>query len=249
MIAAVNEAGEGWALALTRLDKLLADSGAFSRSEARDCIRAGRVAVDGTVVRQPEMKFDPAAAVMVDGKALNCAETRYLMLHKPAGVLSATEDPRQETVLDLLPKDYQRMGLFPVGRLDKDTTGLLLLTNDGDFAHRVITPKKHVPKVYRAEVDGNLDAFDAAAFAEGLTLADGTVCLPAKLEIQAPDVGRVTVFEGKYHQVKRMFAARGKPVLTLHREQIGALKLDSALAPGEFRELTGAELEAVFQTD
>ena len=235
-------------MALIRLDKLLADSGAFTRSEARKCVRDGRVQVDGLTVRQPEAKFDAdSVSVSVDGAALSCASLRYLMLHKPAGVLSATEDPRQETVLDLLPSPYRRMGLFPVGRLDKDTTGLLLLTNDGDFAHRVISPKKHVPKVYRAEVDGELDAADAAVFAEGLVLGDGTVCLPAKLELPTPGVGRVTVYEGKYHQVKRMFAARGKPVTALHREKIGALTLDPALPPGGVRELTPAELEAVFQ--
>lgn len=236
-------------MALTRLDKLLADSGAFSRSEARLCVREGRVAVDGSVVRQPEAKFDSDAVITVDGEALICTKTRYLMLYKPIGVLSATEDPKQRTVLDLLPEPYSRMGLFPVGRLDKDTTGLLLLTNDGDFAHRVISPKKHVPKIYRAEVEGALDASDVAAFAAGLTLADGTVCLPAALELPEPGVGRVTVFEGKYHQVKRMFAARGKPVLTLHRERIGALSLDPALPPGGFRELSEVDLKAVFQVD
>ena len=234
-------------MALTRLDKLLADSGAFSRSEARACVRDGRVLVNGKAVFQPDAKFDPdLISITVDGAVLNCTKTRYLMLYKPAGVLSATEDPQQETVIDLLPEPYRHMGLFPVGRLDKDTTGLLLLTNDGEFAHRVISPKKHVPKVYRAKVDGELDASDITAFAEGLVLADGTVCLPAHLELLSPDVGRVTVFEGKYHQVKRMFAARGKPVLALHRERIGALSLDPALPVGGFRELSGAELKAVF---
>lgn len=234
---------------LTRLDKLLADSGAFTRSEARTIIRSGRVSVNGHTVRQPEAKFAPDASVSVDGEVLNCVSLRYLMMHKPAGVLSATEDMRQKTVLDLLPEPYRRMGLFPVGRLDKDTTGLLLLTNDGDFAHRVISPKKHVPKVYFAEVDGVLDAEDAAAFSEGLTLGDGTACLPAKLELTAPGAGRVTVFEGKYHQVKRMFASRGKPVTALHRERIGALALDPALPPGGVRELSPEEVEAVFQID
>ena len=237
----------GVRLALNRLDKLLADSGRFTRSEARSAIRAGRVTVDGAAARKPEEKFDASQVeIRVDGEALNCTATRYYMLYKPAGVLSATDDPRQKTVLDLLPSALRRLGLFPVGRLDKDTTGLLLLTNDGEFAHRVISPKKHVPKLYRAVLDGRPSAADVAAFAEGLALADGTACLPARLELPEEHVGRVTVYEGKYHQVKRMFAARGYMVLALHREQIGALPLDSALQPGEFRELRPEEIERVF---
>ena len=234
-------------MALNRLDKLLADSGRFTRSEARGAIRAGRVTVDAAAVRKPEEKFDAEHVVIrVDGEAINCAAVRYFMLYKPAGVLSATDDPSCATVLDLLPPELRRLGLFPVGRLDKDTTGLLLLTNDGDFAHRVISPKKHVPKRYRAALDGQPDAADVAAFAAGLVLADGTVCLPAKLELPEMNVGRITVYEGKYHQVKRMFAARGHTVLALHREQIGALPLDAGLQPGEYRELLPEETESVF---
>lgn len=236
-------------MATVRLDKLLADSGLYTRSEARALVRAGRVSVNGAVVRRPEEKYDAAVSVSVNGQTLNCSAARYLMLHKPTGVLSATEDPRQRTVLDLLPKEYQKMGLFPVGRLDKDTTGLLLLTNDGDYAHRVISPKKHVPKVYRAEVDAALGAEDAEAFSQGIVLADGTKCLSAALEIAAPQLGRVTVFEGKYHQVKRMFAARGKTVTALHRERIGALALDADLPPGRFRELTREEADSVFRNE
>ena len=233
---------------MNRLDKLLSDSGRFTRSEARTVIRAGRVAVGGAVVRSPEQKFDAdLQAITVDGQRLDCAEARYLMLYKPAGILSATEDPRQKTVLDLLPQEMQKLRLFPVGRLDKDTTGLLLLTNDGDFAHRVISPRRHVPKRYRAEVDGPLTPADAAAFADGIALADGTKCLPAHLEIIGETVGRVTVYEGKYHQVKRMFAARGRTVTALHRESIGALELDGALLPGDFRPLHPEEIEAVFE--
>ena len=233
-------------MARNRLDKLLADSGRFTRSEARDAIRAGRVTVNGGVVRKPEEKFDSETAeICADGEGLDCAAKRYLMLYKPAGVLSATDDPRQRTVLDLLPLPLRRQGLFPVGRLDKDTTGLLLLTNDGDFAHRVISPKKHVPKLYRAALDGPLTEEDVAAFANGLTLSDGTVCLPAQLELPEPGVGLVTVYEGKYHQVKRMFAARGRTVLALHREKIGGLSLDGALEPGAYRELRPDELQTV----
>lgn len=232
---------------MTRLDKLLADSGTVSRSEARELVRAGRVTVNGALAHSAAEKYDPeTATVCVDGEVLSCSAKRYLMLYKPGGILSATEDARQPTVLDLLPEQLRRQGLFPVGRLDKDTTGLLLLTNDGVFAHRVISPKQQVPKVYRATVEGCLGEDDVLAFAEGLTLGDGTVCLPAKLEILQPGLGQVTVFEGKYHQVKRMFAACGKHVTVLHRLSVGGLELDAALTPGGFRELTPGELAAVF---
>ena len=232
----------------TRLDKRICDSGRWTRSEARALIRAGRVLVDGTVARAPEEKYPDAASITVDGAPLDCRRTRYLMLHKPAGLLSATEDRDQPTVLDLLPPELRRLGLFPVGRLDKDTTGLLLLTNDGDFAHRVTAPKSRVPKRYLAVVDGALDESDAAALEAGITLGDGTQCLPARLErTKRADTGYVTVYEGRYHQVKRMLAALGKPVLRLHRARIGALALDPALAPGQYRELTEAERAALFR--
>ncbi len=232
-----------------RLDRLLSGSGRFTRSQARGTIREGRVSVDGQIVKEPDRKFEPSACVCVDGELLDCARTRSLMLHKPAGVLSATEDPRQKTVLDLLPEHLRKQGLFPVGRLDRDTTGLLLLTNDGDFAHRVISPKHHVPKRYWALLDGPVGEADAAAFAEGIVLTDGTRCLPAVLECPEENVGLVTVYEGKYHQVKRMFAARGRTVLALHRERIGTLELDGALRPGEYRELRPEEIAAALDTN
>ncbi len=235
-------------MALTRLDKLLADSGVASRSGAKALIRSGRVTVNVKIPRLAEEKYASESAVIcVDGVEIRCGGKRYLMLNKPLGLLSATTDPKQPTVIGLLSPALQRQGLFPVGRLDKDTTGLLLLTNDGDFAHRVISPKKHVAKVYRAVVDGVLEAADAAAFSEGLCLADGLVCLPAALEILEPTVARVTVYEGKYHQVRRMFAARGKRVTALHREAVGSVMLDPTLAPGEYRELTEEEIGAVFE--
>lgn len=230
-------------MAMMRLDKLISASGRWSRSEVKALVRAGRVTVDGFPAAAADEKYDEAAAICVDGQRLNCARYRYLMLYKPAGVLSATEDAAQETVLDLLPKELQKLGLAPVGRLDKDTTGLLLLTNDGAFSHRIISPRHHIPKVYRAVVDGVLDAADVGAFRDGIVLADGTRCLPAELKIDSFSVGIVTVYEGKYHQIKRMFAARGKPVTALHRRSIGGLALDGGLAPGEWRELTEAELD------
>ena len=231
-----------------RLDKLIADSGIASRSEAKNLIRAGRVAVNGRAAMNAEEKFDSDSdVIVVDGQAINSSRFRYFMMYKPDGVLSATEDSRQQTVLDLLPKQLQRLDLFPVGRLDKDTTGLLILTNDGEYAHRVISPKHHVAKCYRAEVDGVLDEEDVKAFEEGLVLADGLRCLPAQLRMESPSVGIVTVYEGKYHQVKRMFASRGKPVRALHRFSTGALELDSGLKAGEFREMLGEEAQKVFQ--
>lgn len=233
---------------LTRLDKLIADSGIASRSEAKALIRAGRVTVNGMVPRLAEEKYASESSVIcVDGVEISCSRHRYIMLHKPGGVLSATEDSKQKTVLDLLSPALQKQGLFPVGRLDKDTTGLLLLTNDGDFAHRVISPKKHVPKLYRAAVDAPLGEADIEAFAKGVVLSDGTECLPAQLTLIRPTLANVVVFEGKYHQVKRMFASQGKHVTALHREQIGLLRLDETLKPGEFRELREDELSLIFQ--
>lgn len=230
---------------MERLDKLLSASGAYSRSEARMLIRAGRVDVNGAAARSPEEKYDAGAAICVDGQPVTCARFRYVMLHKPAGVLSATEDRTQKTVLDLLPRELQRLDLFPVGRLDKDVTGLLLLTNDGALAHRLTGPKHHVPKVYRAALDADVDEADAAAFREGLVLSDGTVCRPAELLRDGARRALITVYEGKYHQVKRMFAARGKHVLALHRLRMGPLALDDTLFAGQWRELTGAERDAL----
>lgn len=226
-----------------RLDRLLSELGAASRSELRQIIRRGRVSVDGAVVTEPERRVDPEGSeIRLDGELLTYRRFRYFMMDKPAGVLSVTEDRKQKTVLDLLPPELKRLDLFPVGRLDKDTSGLLILTNDGDFAHRVISPKSGVEKRYQAEVEGVPDEKDVKAFAEGLTLGDGTKCLPARLEITGANTCYVTVMEGKYHQVKRMLASRGKPVLSLRRLSVGALELDEALGPGGFRELEKNDL-------
>ena len=229
-----------------RFDRLAARSGQISRREVRGLLRMGRLTADGAVPASPEQKVREDAVVCLDGVPLNCAAARCFLLHKPAGVLSATEDRDQPTVLDLLPVELRRLGLFPAGRLDKDTTGLLLLTNDGPLAHRVVSPKHRVPKVYLAEVDGVLDGRDAAAFASGIVLGDGSACLPALLELAGSSLGRVTVYEGKYHQVKRMFAALGKPVRSLHRERVGGLDLSGCPAPGDWRELDASELSSLF---
>ncbi len=216
---------------MERLDKILANTGRWSRKEARELIRAGRVSVDGVTARAPEDKADPAAVFTVDGERISGEKQVYLMLHKPAGLVSATEDPRQPTVLELLPEHLRRVGLFPAGRLDKDTEGLLLLTNDGPLAHRLLSPRHHVDKTY---------------FVAGMTLADGLACLPAGLELlDTPDAAIVTLREGKYHQIKRMLAQRGKPVVYLKRLTMGPLSLDPALEKGEWRPLTAEELAAI----
>lgn len=231
---------------MERLDKIISATGKKSQREVREMVRQGRVLVDGKPAPAADMKVDPQTAViLLDGEPLGYEKFTYVMLHKPAGVLTATEDRRQETVLDLLPPELRRRALSPVGRLDKDTEGLLLLTNDGQLAHRLLSPKSHVDKVYYARVDGALEPGDIAAFAAGMTLGDGLECLPAGLEILSPTEALVTLREGKFHQVKRMLAARGKPVLYLKRLSMGRLRLDPALAPGAWRMLTEEERSAL----
>ena len=231
---------------MERLDKIISATGKKSRLEVREMVRQGRVLVDGKPAPAADMKVDPQTAViLLDGEPLGYEKFTYVMLHKPAGVLTATEDRRQETVLALLPPELRRRALSPVGRLDKDTEGLLLLTNDGQLAHRLLSPKSHVDKVYYARVDGALEPGDIAAFAAGMTLGDGLECLPAGLEILSPTEALVTLREGKFHQVKRMLAARGKPVLYLKRLSMGRLRLDPALAPGAWRMLTEEERSAL----
>ena len=232
---------------MERLDKLLAATGRWSRREAKALVREGRVLVDGVPALRAEDKVDPdRSTVLVDGGDIGYARHVYVMLHKPAGVLSATEDPRQETVLDLLPPELKKRGLFPVGRLDKDTEGLLLLTDDGDLAHRLLSPKKHVDKVYQARLDRSLGEADRDAFARGILLEDGYRCMAAELELLGDGTEvRIVLREGKFHQVKRMTAARGSQVLSLKRLRMGPLVLDEALAPGQWRRLTPAEVQAL----
>ncbi|HIT31637.1 MAG TPA: 16S rRNA pseudouridine(516) synthase [Candidatus Enterenecus stercoripullorum] len=232
---------------MERLDKRLSSTGRWSRKEARELIRAGRVRVDGQVVRAPEEKVGRQVPVMVDGEDVGGGGPVYLMMNKPAGLVSATEDPRQETVLSLLPERYRRLGLFPAGRLDKDTEGLLLLTNDGPLAHRLLAPKNHVDKVYYLEVDGALDEADCRVVAEGMTLPDGLTCLPGKLEpFPGENRGYITIREGKYHQIKRMMEALGKPVTYLKRVRFGPLTLDETLEKGGWRALTEEEIRVLF---
>lgn len=233
---------------MERLDKLLAGTGKWSRREVKALVRQGLVRVDGRLAASAEDKLDPAAAVVtVAGETISLCRFTYVMLHKPAGVLTATEDRKQPTVLDLLPPELRRIGLAPVGRLDKDTEGLLLLTNDGELAHRLLSPKYPVDKRYLARVDGELSAADAEAFARGMTLGDGLECLPAGLEVLPDRVCIVTLREGKFHQVKRMLAARGAPVLYLKRLSMGPLTLDDSLAAGAYRLLRAEEILALYR--
>lgn len=234
---------------MERLDKVLAATGRWSRREVKLLVKQGQVRVNGAAASSAEEKLDPeTAAVAVGGQTVVLQKHTYIMLHKPAGVLSATEDSRQKTVLELLPPELRRRGLSPVGRLDKDTEGLLLLTDDGELAHRLLSPKYHVDKRYYAEVDGLLGPADADAFAKGMTLDDGMVCLPAGLELCGSGACIVTLQEGKFHQVKRMLAFRGAPVRYLKRLAMGPLALDPSLETGAFRELTAAEVSALRKT-
>ena len=236
-------------MAAQRLDKIIASMGRWSRREVKDLIRQGRVTVDGVPARSAEEKADPEQAVIaVNGELLNWRRYTWVMLNKPAGYLSATEDGRGATVLDLLPQDLQRQGLFPVGRLDKDTEGLLLLTNDGNLAHRLLSPKKHVDKTYYARIDGKVVAEDQEAFLQGVDIGDETKTLPAKLEIlEGADVSEIllTIHEGRFHQVKRMFQARGKQVIYLKRMTMGPLVLGEDLPKGVYRELREDERKAL----
>lgn len=233
-----------------RIDKLLTEMGVCSRREASAAAKSGAITVDGSPCRDASVKIDPAVQRLTfRGRPVGYQAHVYLMLHKPLGVVSATEDRAHQTVLDLLPAQYRARGVFPVGRLDKETSGLLLLTDDGALGHALTSPKRGITKVYEATADGALDETDVAAFAAGLTLRDGTVCRPAKLDIKQVDGGVstvvVTVCEGKYHQVRRMLAARGAPVRTLMRVAEGAVRLDPTLAPGAWRALTAEELAAL----
>lgn len=234
---------------MERLDKVLAGTGRWSRREVKLLVRQGLVRLNGAAAGSTEEKCDPETAVItVNGETVVLRRFTYVLLHKPGGVLTATEDRRQETVMELLPQELRRVGLAPVGRLDKDTEGLLLLTNDGELTHRLLSPKYHVDKRYFARVDGHLTAAHAETFAKGMTLGDGLKCLPARLEI-LPDNGCiVTVREGKFHQVKRMLASCGAPVVYLKRLSMGPLVLGDELGRGEHRMLREEEVAALYRT-
>ena len=230
-----------------RLDKYLADMNVGTRSELKRDIRKGLVTVGGSVIKDPGKNVDPVTdEVCYRGRKIVYETFVYYMLNKPAGVISATDDKRTKTVIDLLPED-RRKDLFPVGRLDKDTEGLLLITNDGELAHALLSPRRHVDKKYYARIRGVVKREDALAFASGIPLKDFT-CMPADLVIErSSEISEVlvTIREGKFHQIKRMFEALGKEVIYLKRLEMGSLILDGELAPGEFRRLTEEELRSL----
>lgn len=237
-------------MAQQRLDKMLANLGWGSRREIAALARSGKITVNGESCKSPDCKVDPQAdLITVAGESVRYQTHFYLMLHKPAGVITATQDHFQQTVLSLLPARLQKIGLFPVGRLDKDTEGLLLLTTDGDFSHALTAPRRHVDKVYCAEVAGKLFPDASRRFRQGLTLEDGTACRPAEMEVLAETDGfatvQITLREGKFHQVKRMVHAVGGEVVRLRRLSIGPLQLDRSLPPGGYRELTEGEIAAL----
>ena len=234
---------------MLRLDKFLSDTGHGTRNEIRSFIRRGAVMVDGHIETNPGYRLDEnRQAVCVEGVPVCYRPFLYYMMYKPDGLLSSTKDPRQKTVLDLMPEQLRTRGLFPVGRLDKDAQGLLLLTNDGALAHRLAAPKHHVEKRYGAVVDRTPDAAQRALFEQGLIVLDGKPVKPAKLSVvsdKEPLVVEVCLVEGRYHQVKRMLSACGCQVLQLKRLAIGPLVLDEALLPGGFRPLSDDEVQAL----
>lgn len=235
---------------LQRLDKLIASQSTWSRSEVTRLIRTGQVTVNGAVCRDPSQKIDSdACSLAIAGKPLVYQEYVYLMMNKPSGILCVSRDPRVQTVVDILPAEQKRKNLFPAGRLDKTTVGLVILTDDGDFAHRMLAPKNAVAKRYHARLDGPVTAADIDAFQKGVTLADGTRCRPASLRLleegDRPLV-EVVITEGRYHQIKRMFGTRNLGVDWLKRVSIGALELDPALGEGESRFMTARECELAF---
>lgn len=236
---------------LERIDKLIASQGALTRSDARRLIKSGAVTVNGAAVRDAGQKADPETdQITVSGQPFLIVKRLYLMLDKPAGVVSASRDPKQKTVIDLVPAALRRDGLFPAGRLDRDTTGFVLITDDGDFAHRILSPKQHIPKTYLARLARPVDGRSIEAFRSGLVLADGTRCMEAGLRIwedgETP-LAEVVLREGKYHQIKRMFAALGNEVTALRRVKMGGLPLDETLGPGGCRRITAEELVRITQ--
>lgn len=231
---------------MIRLDKYLADMGIGTRTEVKKLIRQGKVKIGDVVVKAPEQKVDTEfQQVTVDGKVVGYEKFEYYMLHKPAGYVSATTDAKDKTVIELI-TDKKRKDLFPVGRLDKDTEGLLLITNNGELAHRLLAPKKHVDKLYYAKVEGFVTEQDKEAFSKGVCIGQGEITRPAVLEIlKSDEISEIhlTIQEGKFHQVKRMFEAVGKKVIYLKRLSMGTLELDNTLKPGEYRTLTEEELQ------
>ncbi|MEE1126322.1 MAG: pseudouridine synthase [Acutalibacteraceae bacterium] len=237
-------------MSLERLDKMLAQQGVLSRSEIKKAITRGRVTVNGIVEKSYNRKIDTDKdLVTLDGNEVLFEKYVYLMMNKPAGVVCATEDKREKTVIDIIPQEYKRKGLFPVGRLDKDTEGLLIITNDGDFAHKVTSPNKNVYKTYTAIIDSPINDDDIKAFENGIVFKDGTSCKKAYLKavnLSEPYTVQVKISEGMFHQVKKMLLVRGKQVLYLKREGIGNLCLDGELANGDVKKMSILDINNIF---
>ncbi len=232
---------------LIRIDKLLSQTLLLSRSDAKKKLRDSQVLVNGKVCKSADTKVNPSAdVVIVSGQQVVYQKYVYIMLHKPAGVVSASKDPNEKTVVDLVPADIRRKGLFPAGRLDKDTTGFVLITDDGDFAHRILAPGKHVPKTYHVTLTRAVTDSEIAELADGPVLDDEKL-LPVTVQSinEKENIYCVVLMEGRYHQIKRMFAKQGNPVLALHRTQMGKLPLDPSLQPGECKVLTADELSLI----
>ena len=233
---------------MERLDKIIASQGQYSRSEVKKLVKDGRVTLDGVTVKSSDVKADPNKNIIaIDGKSIGYKKHLYIMLNKPQGVVSATEDTDHKTVIDLIPKELKRDGLFPAGRLDGDTVGFVLVTDDGDFAHRILSPKNHIMKTYHATLQRPVTQEDIDAFRNGIELKDGTLCLEAQVRPIDGDepIAEIKICEGKYHQVKRMFAALGNKVVFLKRVKMGELSLDENLKEGQCRELTDEELQLI----
>lgn len=230
-----------------RLDKIISSQFNISRSEAKTCIRRGQVLVGGTVAKDSGMLVTPETEqIIFNGERLNYKKNIYIIMNKPRGVLSASTDKSRKTVVDILPEELKRSGLFPAGRLDRDTTGLLIITDDGDFAHRIISPKKKIKKTYIVWLDADITPDICRKFSEGVTLSDGTLCAPAKLTRIDKNVAEITITEGKYHQIKRMFGTVGIGVNELHRKSIGGLTLPENITEGLSKELTEMEKNSIF---
>ena len=233
---------------MERIDKIISSQGQYSRSEVKKLIKGGRITLNGRVLKSSDEKSDPDSCVIaIDGKPLGYKKHIYIMLNKPQGVVSATDDRDHKTVIDLVPKELKRAGLFPAGRLDGDTVGFVLITDDGDFAHRILSPKNHIMKTYHATLQRPVTQADIDAFRNGIELKDGTLCLEAQVKPLDSDepMAEIKICEGKYHQVKRMFAALGNKVVYLKRVKMGELCLDESLEEGQCREITAEELELI----
>lgn len=233
---------------MERLDKILASQGASSRKDVKEIIKSGRVAVNGKTVRDSSVKISDTDCVSLDGNILTLKKHIYLMLNKPEGIVSASNSKTEKTVVDLVPDEFFRSGLFPAGRLDKDTVGFVLITDDGDFAHRILSPKNHIVKTYEARLAKTLTEEQRQLIQKGIVLSDGTTCLESRIKILENGDDSLVVIqicEGKYHQIKRMFAAAGNKVVSLKRTKMGDLELDASLLPGECREITSEELKKI----